>query len=344
MRVCQCKIQLPGVIARPRLILLCLLVSVCAHGASPDEFPTAFSKFPIVSSASLFQQGPVDWKSFGPYVQHQQPCLWAFPAALVRGKDGGSAFPITAGDWQNDQTPSAAPPRPLLDERPIDWRSVAPNILHDQRTIWTFPTRLARGEDWKPTLEFLFVLGGLIALDSRDTPPFHQTTAFSGFNHTFTATNATLGTLLVPGAFYVIGHFRKDSYATNTSLLAGEALADSGIVALVLKNAIGRRRPSGIPTGGNYSDTWFETYHPLFNSNGSFPSGHAILAFSVATVFAQRYRNHRWVPWVAYGAATLVGFSRLTQQAHFPSDVFAGAALGYLISRDVVMPGREPEF
>jgi membrane-associated phospholipid phosphatase len=47
---------------------------------------------------------------------------------------------------------------------------------------------------------------------------------------------------------------------------------------------------------------------------------------------------------VAYGAATLVGFSRLTQQAHFPSDVFAGAALGYFISRDVVMPGREPGF
>jgi membrane-associated phospholipid phosphatase len=328
--------------ARP--ILLGLMVSAGAFGASPGESPAAPSTFYNVTTRSLFQEGSIDWKSFAPYVQHPQLSNWAFSSEIARREDRASNFPIPADDSGNARGPSGTPPDSLSDKRPIDWRTIAPDILHDQRTIWTFPARLARGEDWKPTLEFLFVLGSLIALDSRDTPPFHQTTAFSGFNHTMTATNATLGTLLVPGAFYVVGHFRKDSYATHTSLLAGEALADSGIAALVLKNAVGRRRPSAIPTGGNYSDTWFETYHPLFNSNGSFPSGHAILAFSVATVFAQRYRNHRWVPWVAYGAATLVGFSRLTQQAHFPSDVFAGAALGYLISRDVVMPGREPEF
>ena len=59
---------------------------------------------------------------------------------------------------------------------------------------------------------------------------------------------------------------------------------------------------------------------------GGFPSGHIVAAFSVATVFANRYRAHRWVPWVAYGLAG--GLSRLNAP-HFPSGIFFGAALGY---------------
>ena len=67
------------------------------------------------------------------------------------------------------------------------------------------------------------------------------------------------------------------------------------------------------------------------------PSGHTIAAFSVATVVARRYRNHRWVPYVSYGVAALVGFSRLSLSAHFISDVFVGATLGYSVSRFAVL-------
>jgi len=52
-------------------------------------------------------------------------------------------------------------------------------------------------------------------------------------------------------------------------------------------------------------------------------------------VFSARYRDHRWVPWVAYGVATVVGFSRITLQSHFPSDVFAGGVLGGVIGHIV---------
>ena len=67
------------------------------------------------------------------------------------------------------------------------------------------------------------------------------------------------------------------------------------------------------------------------------PSGHTIAAFSIATVVARRYRKHRWVPFVAYGLAGVVGFSRMTLSAHFASDVFMGASLGYSISRFAVL-------
>ena len=123
----------------------------------------------------------------------------------------------------------------------------------------------------------------------------------------------------------------------HTALLAGEAVADAEILTTVLKDATKRARPVSIPAHGNYWDSWYDNKGSVLRGNGSFPSGHTIAAFSVATVIAHRYRTHRWVPYAAYGAATLVGFSRLTLSAHFTSDVFFGAALGYSISRFAVL-------
>jgi membrane-associated phospholipid phosphatase len=123
----------------------------------------------------------------------------------------------------------------------------------------------------------------------------------------------------------------------RTALLAGEALVDAEVLTTVLKDATRRVGPADIPSNGNYSDSWFKSRGSFLPAQGSFPSGHTIAAFSVATVMARRYRSHRWVPYAAYGMAALVGFSRLSLSAHFSSDVFLGAALGYSISRFVVL-------
>jgi len=133
---------------------------------------------------------------------------------------------------------------------------------------------------------------------------------------------------------------RHDSYAEETALLAGEAYADSAIVDILMKAATRRLRPSDISPSGNFSDTFFESHVSPSGTSTSFPSGHAAAAFSVATVFANRYRRHRWVPWVAYGVASAISFSRVTTQSHFPSDVFLGAALGFTITEFAVLRPR----
>ena len=121
-------------------------------------------------------------------------------------------------------------------------------------------------------------------------------------------------------------------------MLAGEAVADSELVTTFLKDTTRRVRPAALPIRANYSDTWFESGGSLVRGSGSFPSGHTIAAFSVATVISRRYgQNHRWVPYAAYGLAALVGASRLSLSAHFLSDVFMGGALGYSISRFAVL-------
>jgi membrane-associated phospholipid phosphatase len=189
-----------------------------------------------------------------------------------------------------------------------------------------------------PTLGVLAVTAGLVAADPQTAPYFRNTHSFGGFNSVFSGKNTAIGTALVPASLYVAGLLRKNSYAKSTALLAGEAVADSEVLTTVLKDIDGRLRPAAVPSNGNYSDTWFDRQGSILHGNGSFPSGHTIAAFSVATVMARRYgRQKPWVPIAAYGAAAAIGFSRITLTSHFPSDVFMGAALGYSIGRFAVL-------
>jgi len=245
----------------------------------------------------------------------------------------------TAGFAQDQPPPSTASPAPVTPadaDRPISWKRVVPNILSDQRRIWTFPATLVEGHNWIPTAAVLGTTAGLIALDPIEGGYFRRTTAFHGFNSAFPSTGTLTGIIVAPAAFYGVGLIRKDPKMQKTALLSAEALADAEIVATVIKEATNRIRPITVPKNGNFSDSFFEG-PPRLNSP-SFPSGHAITAFAVATVVARRYGNHKWVPYAAYGTAAVIAFSRLTLSAHFTSDVFMGAALGYTISRFVVLP------
>lgn len=235
------------------------------------------------------------------------------------------------------QTPSPVPqPEPPFD-RPVSWKLLLPNLVSDQKRIWLFPTRFVQGQNWIPTTAVLGTAAGLAALDPTEAAYFRRTPTFHGFNHIFTGNTTVIGTIAVPVSLYAAGLIRGDSKMQRTALLAGEAVADAEIVTTVLKDATGRARPASIPAGGNFSDSWFEGGGSRLRGAGSFPSGHTIAAFSVATVIARRYGNHRWVPYAAYGMAALVGFSRLSLSAHFLSDVFMGGALGYSISRFTVL-------
>lgn len=219
----------------------------------------------------------------------------------------------------------------------VSWKLLAPNILDDQRRIWSFPVQLAQGRDWIPTAAFLGATAGLIALDPTEASYFRGNSLFRGFNNVFTSNATAIGTILAPVSLYAAGWVRKDSKMEQTALFAGEAVADSEIVATVLKDATRRVRPAAFPSQGNLSDSWFESRGSVVSGSGGFPSGHTIAAFSIATVVARRYGNHRWVPYAAYGLAAVVGFSRLSLSAHFLSDVFVGDALGYSISRFSVL-------
>lgn len=231
--------------------------------------------------------------------------------------------------------PQTAPTPPA--DRDVSWHKLPRNFLHDQKEIWLFPVQLAHGKHWLPFAGVVGVTAGLIAADAHDTSNFRRTTSFSGFNRGFSGPITAAEIAAVPAAFYALGLARKNSYAQKTALLAGEAVADGMVLTIVIKALSRRLRPSNIAPRGNFSDTFFRSHPSIVGAGSAFPSGHAMAAFSVATVVARRYRKHRWVPWVAYGLAGTISFSRVTLQSHFPSDVFLGAALGYSIARFAVL-------
>ena len=235
----------------------------------------------------------------------------------------------------DSKLPRAQPPD-ASDDDPITLRTIVPNIWKDQgRIYWAYPKALAHGHQLLPTIAFVAATGALIAADQYESPYFRRTTTFHGFNAGLSGTNTSLLIAGVPVATYLVGLIKKDTYAQRTALWTAEAVADSEVTAEVLKLVTRRARPESIRPNGNFGDTWTDS--PTVNG-GSFPSAHTIAAFSVATVMSRRYgRDHKWVPFVAYGLAATVGFSRVTLSAHNVSDVFVGAGLGYAISRFLVL-------
>ena len=96
----------------------------------------------------------------------------------------------------------------------------------------------------------------------------------------------------------------------------------SGLAVNTLKHSIGRARPKFMHSG-----------HAVFspfsgNDWDSFPSGHAMAAFAVATVIAVRFPKVRWlVLAVAFG----ISISRLVRGSHYLTDIVGGAVLGVII-------------
>jgi membrane-associated phospholipid phosphatase len=136
--------------------------------------------------------------------------------------------------------------------------------------------------------------------------------------------------------------FKKEKIKT-TALLASQSYIISGAMQSVIKLLTGRQRPYVYdPNQVQAEPTFHGPFHPPFkDANGktitsSFPSGHTTGAFAAATVFAMEYRDRPAVKIIAYGSASLIGLSRITENKHWITDVLTGAALGFLSGRQVV--------
>lgn len=218
-------------------------------------------------------------------------------------------------------------------ERDVTWKTLPGDFLHDQKNIWgVFPGQLAHGHHWVPVLAVSGITAGLIFADPHVMPYFRSHAKnIDKANDVFDPMITTGEVIALPASLLAAGYMRHDEYQVSTGLMGALAYGDSVVPNLVLKAITRRERPSDV-IGKQYEDTFFNGgKSPLKGS--SFPSGHSTAAFSVATVVAYRYRNHKWVPFLCYGMATAIAFSRIPTQAHFPSDVFLGSAIGYSVAR-----------
>lgn len=128
------------------------------------------------------------------------------------------------------------------------------------------------------------------------------------------------------GGFVAAGELFNKPRSRSTGYLAAESFIVSGLLVRIPKLLAGRQRPDAWPPA---SPSDFKG--PFKGS--SFPSGHTTAAFSVASVIAFQYGHKKWVPLVAYSVAGLTGISRMYDNRHWLSDVFAGAVVGTLTGR-----------
>lgn len=129
------------------------------------------------------------------------------------------------------------------------------------------------------------------------------------------------------GVTYLAGEISGSSRLRRTGLLGLQSLWTAAVTTEGLKYVFGRTRPADTQNGHRWAP---------FSEKNAFPSGHATQSFAVATVVAHEFGDIPWVPWAAYGLAGAVSLSRVYDNRHWASDVFAGAAIGYGVGRMIV--------
>lgn len=126
----------------------------------------------------------------------------------------------------------------------------------------------------------------------------------------------------VPAALLTAGLIsgHKDLQRSGVRVLASVVLA--GVITTGGKVVTGRLRPDESTT--QYAFKPFTHYE-------SFPSGHATVAFALATSLADEIRRP-WASALLYAGATGTAWSRLNDHRHWLSDVLAGATVGITAS------------
>lgn len=197
------------------------------------------------------------------------------------------------------------------------------NILLDQREIWTSPFRM-HSKDAKWWIAFGAVTAALIATDHKTINTFRNSQGQITWGNNLSKIGASYTLLPLVAGFYTYGVLRDDPKPREVGVLGAEALIDSLIVVQILKPIAGRVRPDASGERSRF-----------FDGGDSFPSGHAITTFAIASIIGHEYGHTKVVPIVAYGLATAVSLSRFAAQRHFASDIFVGAAMGWFIGRYV---------
>jgi len=146
-----------------------------------------------------------------------------------------------------------------------------------------------------------------------------------------------IGTTLIVIGVFILDPRRRRFLGP---LLAGSLGA--GLLASAAKLILIRSRPRSIEV---FPTTVWSTFGGLWSGsagNGaqSFPSAHTATAVGLAVMLSAFYPRGRWY---FTGMAILVGLQRIQCSAHFPSDVFAGAIVGWCVATGcLIIDARRP--
>lgn len=123
----------------------------------------------------------------------------------------------------------------------------------------------------------------------------------------------------IPTAMGIYALIQKDKPLLKEAIYIGTSVIEAVGLTYGLKHVFDRERPY---------IKYPNKIHPIEPEDSpSFPSGHTAAAFSLATSLSITYP--KWYVIIPSSVwACGVGFARINQGVHYPSDVLAGAAIG----------------
>jgi len=247
---------------------------------------------------------------------------WSNARALEQPGGGDSAMPVATADTPLPDVPHKDQSKSFAGSLGTAVKTIGEDELHIIKAPFS-----ASALKWDA-----LVVGATGILIANDESVAHQVSP-SWHNTSINISNAGVyGLGAAAGGVFVTGLITHNKHATDTGIRSAEASIDSVILYAALKAILARQRPyTGQGEGKFFSGNW---------TAGSFPSGHATLAWTLASVMAHEYPN--WpMRLLMYGAATAVSTTRVTGGVHFPSDVFAGSVIGFGVGTYVAHKDRQ---
>jgi len=246
------------------------------------------------------------------------------------GNDAVPAAPSASSDQKKPTLDSAQPESSGVGSAPKKFFGGAiTDFAQDQKHIWTSPAHI-RLADATWLVPLAGVTAGLFVTDQQYSASLSKNpTTISHYN---TISNVGIASLAGAGAgMYLMSFPTHNEHWRETGFLAGEAAIDSLIPIEIMKYSFARERPYQ----GNGSGAFF-------SGGTSFPSEHAAAAWAIAGVIAHEYPG-TFPKLISYGLASAVSFARVHGRQHFPSDVFVGSILGYLVAQSVYSRHHDAE-
>lgn len=204
-------------------------------------------------------------------------------------------------------------------------------LLSYPETVWqaaTAPLTWDAGA-WL-TAGGVVMIGGILYLTDETTNEFfqkHRTDLSKDLSGIFKLGGEGKYIIPVLGLTTASGLLFDSPKTADTGLLCLKSFILANGVSQVLKYGTQRQRPRH----GNGKEFW--------NGEGwskhreAFPSGHSTVAWSLAPILAAQYQDTKWVAPLVYTFAAGTSLSRVHDNEHWLSDVFAGAVIGYVTAR-----------
>jgi len=257
-----------------------------------------------------------------PVTQLPRPCPVVLPDELLASTaDGDDPAPPAEKSQSPDRRDQIFYPGDTERLKPLG-KKLLLNILLDEKEIFTSPFRMNRhtAPIW---IVSAATVGGLIAADHHIADSFSNSNGQVRWGGRISNIGAAQFLVPIIASYYGYGVWRDHAKAREIGVLGTEALIDSLLTVAVLKEVFQRNRPDE-PDPGKF-----------WGGGLSFPSGHAIQMWSIASLIAHEYHHRPVVAVTAYSLAAIVSASRIAARQHFASDIVAGGTMGWFIGRYV---------